>query len=488
MKRTILILAMLLWAGTLHATQYFIDFATGADTNNGTAKGTPWKRAPGMTGCANNCATYSHSAGDQFIFKGGVTWDSTIAQWAISNSGTNGNNDYYGVDKTWYAGGSWVQPIFDGGSKNPPDVQYGYFFIEGNYITLDNLKLQNIGTAGVSPGNYAVWIENHHDILIENMSFATESWLSIYLSQQNSGTISNFEFKNNDFTKCSMGVAGAVTVTGAVISNLLIHDNWFHDFHDQLASSQHGNGVYLWSSSGTDATEYFDQVSIYNNSFYGDFSSYTPGDSASHMSSFIWPGATAAGTAYVYNNHITYSAANNIGGAFLAGGTFSGFTPTGSVYLYNNSMILDANTNYFLYSNGVGTLTVENNAIVGSSTYAYTVGATVPVTTFISDYNDFYNWTGGSSFAVVGASNYTYTQFKAIPQEAHGLNTSPLFVSSTDLHLQAGSPLIGQGVNLSAVFTTDAAGAVRTVPWDMGAYIPGVTPPQAPLMINLLNQ
>ena len=93
-------------------TTYYIDFASGSDSNAGTSKTAPWQRAPGMNGFAG---TYIHIAGDRFIFKGGVTWDATIAPWTNTNSGTAGNVDYYGVDNTWYTGGSWTRPIFDGG-------------------------------------------------------------------------------------------------------------------------------------------------------------------------------------------------------------------------------------------------------------------------------------------------------------------------------------------------------------------------------------
>ena len=73
MKKLFAILLIIIpsWAG---AATYYIDNVGGADTNNGTAKGTPWQHCPGMTGCTNNCSSYSHAAGDTFIFKGGVTW------------------------------------------------------------------------------------------------------------------------------------------------------------------------------------------------------------------------------------------------------------------------------------------------------------------------------------------------------------------------------------------------------------------------------
>ena len=52
---------------------YYVDFSTGADTNSGTSKSTPWKHSPGMQGCTGSCASTSLSPGDSVIFKGGVT-------------------------------------------------------------------------------------------------------------------------------------------------------------------------------------------------------------------------------------------------------------------------------------------------------------------------------------------------------------------------------------------------------------------------------
>src|SRR5208282_105179 len=106
---------LLLPEAAMSAT-YYIDFAAGSDSNPGTSIAAPWKRAPGMHGFGG---TYTHSAGDHFVFKGGVTGDNTIAPWNITNSGVSGNPDYYGVDPAWYEGGAWTQPIFDGGSMNP---------------------------------------------------------------------------------------------------------------------------------------------------------------------------------------------------------------------------------------------------------------------------------------------------------------------------------------------------------------------------------
>lgn len=109
---------------SLGVTSCYYISAAGADTNNGTNEATPWKHAPGMPNCSNTCAGVTPSANVGFIFRGGdiyhrsaSTNDSTAntaigGQWTISQSGTSGNLLYFGVDFTWYSGGSFARPVF----------------------------------------------------------------------------------------------------------------------------------------------------------------------------------------------------------------------------------------------------------------------------------------------------------------------------------------------------------------------------------------
>jgi hypothetical protein len=91
---------------------YYIDYLGGNDANNGLTKGAAWKTHPYMANTA--IAGYSHAEGDQFIFKGGVTWPNACFVMNIPAGGSAGNIDYYGVDATWYTGGAWTRPIWDG--------------------------------------------------------------------------------------------------------------------------------------------------------------------------------------------------------------------------------------------------------------------------------------------------------------------------------------------------------------------------------------
>src|SRR6266849_6576900 len=81
---------------------FYIDYAGGSNSNAGT-KASPWKTHTYMqTGSActgsGSAPGYSHQAGDQFIFKGGVTWPAACFVFGITHGGTSSVQDYYGVD------------------------------------------------------------------------------------------------------------------------------------------------------------------------------------------------------------------------------------------------------------------------------------------------------------------------------------------------------------------------------------------------------
>src|SRR5208283_2026043 len=86
------LLLMLCYSTTAFSATYYIDYASGSDSNNGTSIAKPWKRCPGMKGFTGS---YSHSAGDKFVFKGGVIWPVAALRLTIAKSGANDNPDIY---------------------------------------------------------------------------------------------------------------------------------------------------------------------------------------------------------------------------------------------------------------------------------------------------------------------------------------------------------------------------------------------------------
>ena len=99
------------------------------------------------------------------------------------------------------------------------------------------------------------------------------------------------------------------------------------------------------------------------------------------------------------------------------------------------------------------------------------------------DYNLYFG-TGSSSISYGGTSACA----SVASFEAHSLCSDPLFVSTstpyvaTNFKVRTGSLALGRGLNLSAMFTTDYAGAARVVPWDIGAFntLTGILPGGVP--------
>src|SRR5262249_13798963 len=118
-------------ANVAAVTTHYVDFAAGSDAWDGTAKthtsGTvgPWKSSPYMqsgAGCSDNGGThlgYSQLAGQQIIFKGGVTWPVNCFGMSVTAGGNSSVQDYYGVDLTWFTGGAFARPIWDMANTQP---------------------------------------------------------------------------------------------------------------------------------------------------------------------------------------------------------------------------------------------------------------------------------------------------------------------------------------------------------------------------------
>jgi hypothetical protein len=118
---------------SLGVTNCYYIAANGNDSNNGTSESAPWLHAPGMATCTSTCAGVKPAPGEGFIFRGGDTWhtgnpstspyvgthaacspNSGTCDWLISWNGSNGSPIYWGVDQTWYSGGSWARPLLTG--------------------------------------------------------------------------------------------------------------------------------------------------------------------------------------------------------------------------------------------------------------------------------------------------------------------------------------------------------------------------------------
>jgi hypothetical protein len=309
-----LLLVMLLIAAPCFGATYYVDFVGGSDAHAGTATGTAWKLAPGMSGFS---ATYTHVAGDHFILKGGVTWPFVALPWHILYGGTAGNVDTYTTDHSWYTGATWSQPIINGQQLSAPNATLIYDLGQSctggtncSYIKIDDLFVENAGNAetgtATSTGSNLVltdsakaWAANYwyhyhvYDTTDGSTCYITSStattatctvgliggthnyWTATdaYIITDGSGTAINFtgggsniEISNNTIqphSVQSIAYSNAYRAAGTTSSHILIHGN----------DISIGGRSVLYGKYGT----VVDDVEIYNNRLQGQLGAYIGG-------------------------------------------------------------------------------------------------------------------------------------------------------------------------------------------------------------------
>ncbi len=187
---------------------------------------------------------------------------------------------------------------------------------------------------------------------------------------------------------------------------------------------------------------------------------------------------SAASNVTIANNFISDVAAN--GSATVNSNGFGmAFTGSGSGYnVYFNSVNMNtdqttAQTSAAMLVNSTfataGALDVRNNIFANTQTTGarYAVYSTAAASVFTAiDYNDYFapsvGFIGGSARTTLGDWQ------TATGQDANSKAVDPLFVSTSDLHLQAGSPMLSSAVSGTGI-TTDIDGETRQTPPDIGA-------------------
>jgi len=249
-------------------------------------------------------------------------------------------------------------------------------------------------------------------------------------------------------------------------------------------------------------------ISVHDNTFTtttGNQISYYSPTQVGHTNAAIEVEKGTYNYVYIYNNYIK---SNPRGIAFTTAGTYNqSFT---YFYIYNNVLDNIGYTDYTstwgmlvdLAANGGYSVTLDNfhirnNTFYGGSGYNYNgirwtangtftnstiqnnifhswdnypiyfgiqVGESASFTDIDVTYNDFYN--NGYNIVYISGS---ITQVR-VDLSTGNITSNPLFVSTTNLHLQEGSPVISEGTVAYSNYDYDG------VPWDtpstatMGAY------------------
>ncbi len=467
MKRFILTLCSLffvLFSVNAFAATYYIDWNAANNSANGTSKSTPWKTHPYMG--YSPAPSYNHAAGDQFIFKGGVTWPVAAFPLTITSGGSSDSvRDYYGVDQTWYTGGSWSRPIFSCSDQlcSAAGSQIWLDNTNAYYITFDNIEstgiLINLATQDYP---YAIYIGESDYITVKNMYFHgwthtadcnVDPYHDFYVvSTGTSNKMHNIVEYNTVDGSASGGDIGGFVYYVPIVRFNTVHDltNGIlcgcEDIHDNVIYNiglvtpycgSHPNGIECLYSGG---------AHIYNNVIYD----------IDAMPLFPCPGD--GGTDYIYNNVIY----GMLGSSFPITIDTNCTGASGSTsYYYNNTLECGVDRLCVRINGrdlpGLGTLVFTNNHFINTD------GTT-------NDLVCYNNSSAGhcsvSSDPVASFSN-TYRLVQTTAQATAQGYTAANNYAPTD----SGDSTVNAGTTI-AYFNTDILGVSRPqgASWDIGAY------------------
>ena len=370
-----------------YAATYYIDYSTGSDANSGLSKTSPWQHQPYMKGFTG---TYTHQAGDVFIFKGGVTWaysaSDPIFPMTIKAGGSTSAPDQYTVDKTWYDGSSYTPPIFDGcqtaeglnvcGLNGAATLGANSYLIgddtgifNASNLTINGLQLQDIGDpvpAGGDDSGIAIdLLGSESNLTISNCTIIPHSRIGIAYSNNtahNPLNTSGIYIYNNVIKDTTL----AAFLTGSpnyTVNDVEVYNNTFYGAGNALGNiaTQEGNhmdSIQVGCPAGCVANQItMTNIDLHDNKFIGLFS-------GPYTAMYYSNGGTS--NTNIYNNVFGFE--NNTPetgqGVMTALLTFShsvGFADYGNINIYNNTFSSDALTGYGIGANsGISFNSISN--------------------------------------------------------------------------------------------------------------------------------
>ncbi len=408
--------------------------------------------------------SYSHSAGDRFIFKGGVSWASSCFQMQIGAGGTSGNADYYGVDTNWFSGSQWSRPVFDGETNTLAGAQRIIYIDGERNITIDNLDVRRLLVNNSSPWNGgSIAIDGCQNIVISNCW--VHHWYRSGLTSDSDvgGVIGNSAGTaavGNIIDSCIIENSEGQTDFGTCVRQFnVVNNSILHDAPNLIGM---GGGV------------------VTSNTFYNCTPSFDPSMHENVMYIALWDGATTKITtaAQIHHNIVKY----NAGGAeqcYLEP-CFGG--NDGTIYFYDNLVFRPGAINRPVEvdpeqgTGPCGTVFVLNNTLVDEDQSDVLL---IRITSNHSGVNNI------KSLSVINnhyiTDNPSPTDFTGVSYltNSNNLRMSLAMAASQGYMTNSGyrpssmnSGTVDKGVSLASCFTSDILGIARPqgTNWDVGAY------------------
>lgn len=434
-------------------------------TNQG---GNIWKSS---TSVSNPWASEADACELFFVHSDGtVSWG-----WHVGNTGSM-SKEY---DWTWSSNNVYVYAATDPSTRytsvEVPQRDVGIDVNTREYVTVDGLDVKYHKFRGVA-GNEVV---GGTGFTIKNCNIGYVGTKNNTLSDSPVGYCldvvrNNLLVQNNDIHDGGRRIISyhIYDYSGVTFSGITIEGNILHEGY-------HGSGFGI-AMDGPRSNNTFTNIIIRNNLIYDSptrnlttdgFDPTTQGHIAAGES-----GAKISNV-QVYNNIWMYGTAYglelyNVTNATVYNNTFYNFNPNGSSLGYRVQLDI---------SHGSTGIVIKNNIFYNSVSYdvlhsqpAIYLEGDQPRANVTIDYNLFYEVDTRVGMIDLAGTYYTNSNWSSMKSstgwQSHepGI-VNPLFVSTTDLHLQPGSPAIGAGIAIPEI-VTDYEGNPYTNPPNIGCY------------------
>ncbi len=339
-------------------------------------------------------------------------------------------------------------------------IMIGEGFYNGSAVSLSNIIIQDVNFKHSRQGIYlrtsnAGGVINSGPITIQRCTFDYVG-TNLYLISVNHGNWDTVTITNNIITYSNKTTQGGTWgydsdrdgLSFQNLKNSLITRN---EISGQCHSTTGGGGIVHWTSSGADATG---NVIAYN--YIHDIE----GAGIVHGA-----GVTSTNAQIYYNiisNYGTSAYESPHGGIRINSAQTSGTLST----VYNNTIY---NGDVGIYLNSLTDYYVIKNNIVSNCTYAARTNQANEGNNILS--NNLYYHPTTLKFSVSGVDK-TLAEWQAYmsPQDASPVITDPLFVSTSNFHLQVGSPAINAGVDVGLTLDYEGNSVPQGSGFDIGAY------------------
>lgn len=518
MKVPLAIIVAFVQCASCFAATFYVDFASGSDSSNGTSTASAWKRVPGDPSATGVPGSTSLAPGDTVVFKGGVqysgnvalpfsgasesllTYDGSGSEWGTGKAIVDANyqlNSYCfaaeaGVSHVTFKGfhlrnaGGWADDdaaviaaaagtVTNSTARNGN----GLMFYAGGHtnIRIADLYVERMGgwrntqgwTADTISGS-GIALKDCNGVVVTNCEITkTQAGIVIYSSDN----MQNVTVQNCDIHNYIVwGIDIAPQASGATLSNIRVQNTTIRDYVEFTSGVwtgsgewPHTDGIFVRTAG---ISSVWTNVSISRCSFYCDSPGASDGGTAAI---FVSQGASVS----IFNNLFQDTQTRQIG--------VEHSNPDASVQvvrIYNNTFLTDGSPAIVM---GGETNAAIRQVFIQNNIFAMAPGAAQnwPMITRLSgvdpvvqDYNRYYDpdWSAGDKYVAAIPGYSSLATIQALGWDLNSTYGSPSFLDSTSAksarNLRIQFPLAG--TDLSAFFTDDFTGSTRVAPWDIGAY------------------